>query len=81
MAVSDHTHLYHTHYYHPCISQAGWTPLHTAAQKGNTDIVTLLLSEGADVNAKNDVSIVNTHCYHPYHHHPYHYNYNHHYHH
>ena len=32
------------------------TPLHDAARWGNTDIVKMLLKEGADVNAKNKVS-------------------------
>lgn len=30
--------------------QAGYTPLHQAAQQGHTDIVTLLLKHGAQPN-------------------------------
>ena len=32
------------------------TPLHNAAACGHTDIVKMLLREGADVNVKNEVS-------------------------
>ena len=32
------------------------TPLHNAARCDNTDIIKMLLKEGADVNAKNTVS-------------------------
>lgn len=32
----------------------GWTPLHWAAQKGDMDVVKLLLSKGADVNAYHE---------------------------
>ena len=32
------------------------TPLHNAVRLGNTDIVKMLLREGADVYAKNKVS-------------------------
>ena len=38
------------------ITQAGWTPLITAAWKGKCDVVIDLLDSGADVNARNDVS-------------------------
>jgi ankyrin repeat protein len=31
----------------------GWIPLHYAAQKGHKEIAELLISKGADVNAKN----------------------------
>ena len=34
------------------------TPLHWAAEKGHTAIVTLLLERGADVNVKNNVILV-----------------------
>jgi len=33
---------------------AGWTPLHFAAQEGQLDIAGYLIREGADVNAAND---------------------------
>jgi ankyrin repeat protein len=33
---------------------AGWTPLHRAANKGHTEIMQLLIANGADVNAKHD---------------------------
>ena len=33
---------------------AGWTPLHRAAIKGHTQIIQLLIANGADVNAKHD---------------------------
>lgn len=32
---------------------AGWTPLHAAASKGNSEWVTLLVNRGGNVNAKN----------------------------
>ena len=32
------------------------TPLHDAAARGHTDIVKMLLREGADINVKNEVS-------------------------
>ena len=33
---------------------SGYTPLHSAAREGKTDIAKLLLAKGADINAKND---------------------------
>ena len=36
--------------------QDGDTPLYDAATYGHTDIVKMLLREGADVNVKNEVS-------------------------
>ena len=33
----------------------GWIPLHLAALGGDKEIVELLISKGADVNAKDDV--------------------------
>ena len=32
-----------------------WTPLHEAAHRGLSELVSLLLSKGADMNAKNQV--------------------------
>lgn len=40
--------IIHTH-----IDQRGWTMLHYAARTGNTDLARLLVSAGADVDAKN----------------------------
>jgi len=34
--------------------EAGWTPLHRAAQKGHKEITELLIANGADVNAKEE---------------------------
>ncbi|EXB65070.1 26S proteasome non-ATPase regulatory subunit 10 [Morus notabilis] len=34
--------------------EEGWAPLHSAASIGNSEIVDILLSKGADVNLKND---------------------------
>lgn len=36
-------------------SKAGFTPLHLASQEGHTDMVTLLIENGADVDAKAKV--------------------------
>ena len=36
-----------------CIRDRGYTALHYAASNGKTEILKLLLSNGADVNAKN----------------------------
>ena len=41
-------------------TQEGDTPLLTAAVCGKCDVVTELLDNGADVNAQNDVSPINT---------------------
>ena len=41
------------------ITQAGYTPLITAALNGKCDVVLDLLDSGADVNAQNNVS----HCH------------------
>ena len=38
--------------------QRGDTPLHWAAEKGYTEIVSLLISNGAGINSKNNVSIL-----------------------
>jgi len=32
------------------------TPLHYASERGNTDVVKMLLEKGADVNVKDEVS-------------------------
>jgi hypothetical protein len=37
--------------------QGGWTPLHRASQSGHLEVVEALLAKGADVEAKNNVSI------------------------
>ena len=42
---------------HISITQPNRTPLHFAAEKGHTSIVQLLLQAGADVHAKDSVSI------------------------
>ena len=36
--------------------QDQWTPLHVAAANSRSDIVKILLEEGADVNVKDKVS-------------------------
>ena len=41
-------------------TQYGCTPLVTAAVNGKCDVVIELLDNGADVNAQNDVSPINT---------------------
>ena len=41
-------------------TQAGYTPLVTAAEFGNCDVVIELLNNGADINAQNYVSPINT---------------------
>ena len=35
-----------------------YTPLHIAASKGHTEIVSLLIGNGADTSSKNKVSIL-----------------------
>jgi ankyrin repeat protein len=37
--------------------QDGWTPLYTASYLGNAEVVRALLANGADVEAKADVSM------------------------
>ena len=38
--------------------QSGFTPLHLASQEGHTDMVSLLLQKGAEVNCRAKVNIV-----------------------
>ena len=40
------------------MGQDGDTPLHWAADKGHTEIASLLIGNGADINSKNNVSIL-----------------------
>ena len=40
------------------MGQRGYTPLHIAAEKGHTEIASLLIGNGADVNSKSNVSIL-----------------------
>ena len=39
-------------------TDAGFTPLGYAAQYGHTEIVSLLISKGADINSENYVSML-----------------------
>ena len=39
------------------VRQDGWTPLHVASLKGRVEVVAALLAKGADVKAKDKVSI------------------------
>ena len=41
-----------------CCIQRQWTPLHLAARDGHTEIVDLLVKNGADINIKDNVSYV-----------------------
>ena len=43
-----------------CLLQKGRTPLHWASKEGHADIVCLLVSHGADINIKDNVSKFNT---------------------
>ena len=40
------------------MEQEGYTPLNYAAQHGHTEIASLLIVTGADINSKNKVSIL-----------------------
>ena len=40
------------------MGQDGYTPLHGAAKKGHTEIASLLIGRGADINSKDNVSIL-----------------------
>ena len=40
------------------MGQDGHTPLHIAAFHGHTEIVSLLIGNGADINSKDRVSIL-----------------------
>ena len=42
------------------MTQSGWTPLITAADSGNCDIVIELLSLGCNANVQSNVSIITT---------------------
>ena len=42
------------------MTQSGWTPLITAADSGNCDIVIELLSLGCNANVQSNVSIFTT---------------------
>ena len=57
----EYKHAFHW-YSMNCMSttQYGYTPLVVAAQYGECDVVIELLDNGADVNAQDDVSPLNT---------------------
>ena len=40
----------------PCALQGGWTPLHWAASRGQTDTAEALLEHKANIEAKTNVS-------------------------
>ena len=40
------------------MGKGGYTPLHRAIEKGHTEIASLLIGNGADVNSKGRVSIL-----------------------
>ena len=40
------------------MGQGGYTPLHYAAENGHTEIASLLIGNGADINRKDYVSIL-----------------------
>ena len=40
------------------MEQWGGTPLHIAAEKGHTEIASLLVGTGADIHSKDEVSIL-----------------------
>ena len=42
-----------------CVLQYGSTPLHWAASKGKSEVVKVLLTAGATVDARNTVSYTN----------------------
>ena len=44
------------------ISQYGSTPLHWAAKEGHTEIASLLIGNGADINSKNNDGLTSLHC-------------------
>ena len=53
--IQCHIISYHVMSY-SVLHQYGWTALIIAANGGHTEIVTLLLDRGADINQENDVS-------------------------
>ena len=46
-------------------NSGGWTPLHNAAIRGHKEIAELLITKGADVNAKGKVGITPLDLAHP----------------
>ena len=57
------------------MGQDGYTPLHIAAEYGHTEIASLLIGNGADIDSKDEVSILVYICnymiYHQYKSNPY----------
>ena len=43
-------------------ANGGWTPLHLAAERGNKDVIELLIAKGAQVNAKDKFGSTPLHC-------------------
>ena len=39
-------------------SQSQWTPLHIASSYGHVEVVQLLLTQGAEIDSKDEVSLV-----------------------
>lgn len=53
-ALEDLSQSNHTPYKKPASARGGWTPLHVAAERGNTEVVKLLLEAKADIDPKDD---------------------------